>query len=672
MSKVAIALLAVIALLLLVQIIDRSREPGQLKKVLQASESAAAAQERVVNELKVLREELARRPAVATGAAVPAAPAAPTVSDATRDGVPRLSGNFLKPADGSHFDPAKVGGMLVEFERPPQTLNPYLENLASASAARSYMSDGLCDQHPAHPDLWYESLALSVEISDQWRSYTFRLRPGVKWHRPTLAVDGKHAWLDKDVPLTAHDFVFALAVIRNPDVDCPHLKGYYENVVKAEALDDLTFRLTWKESEYTNIDGSLGLTPLPRHIYGAYEDGTPIPPEKIGAVYNKHWFDEAHQFCGTGQYRLESFEPGKSLVLRREPSYWGKGLHLERIKWDGSVVQPDPQLTAFKNGQVHIQGLLPQQFKSEILDGRESRFAKPVAGDPKAGRAGAFGWERVRGTSYAYIGWNMRRPIFADVQVRQALALCFPKQRMIEEVWLGLGRPQFGPDHPDSPYYAADLPRFDFAPAEATAKLAAAGWKDTDGDGWLDKELAGKRTALRFRIAYYAASPIWQNILAIYRDELKKIGVELSPDPIEDTEWERRMDNKDFDGMCAGWQIGLDADYVQLWHSKGADEPKSSNHCGFRDERVDELSQKLRRTFDMPERKRIAADIQRIIAEQQPYVFIRSGEGIFAWQNRPAAAGDKRELLGGVVEGFEKLHPLRNRMRHYWHITTGP
>ncbi len=676
MSKVAIALLAVVALLLVVQIIDRSREPAQLKAVQEASERAANAQERMVGELMALRQELAQRPAATATTAttsVQVAQASTTQpDDASRDGVPRQGGNFLKPSDSSHFDAAKVGGKLVEFERPPQSLNPYLENLASASAARGYMSDGLCDQHPAHPDQWYEGLAVAVEISDVWRSYTFRLRPGVRWHRPLLARGGKHAWLDRDVPLTAHDFVFALDIIRNPDVDCPHLKGYFENVVKAEALDDLTLRITWKESEYTNIDGSLGLTPLPKHIYGAYEDGSPIPVEKVGAVFNKHWFDEAHQFCGTGQYRLELFEPGKRLILQRDQGYWGKGLHLDRMEWDGSVVQPDPQLTAFKNGQVHIQGLLPQQYKSEILDGRETRFAKAVAGDPKAGRGGAFGWERVRGTSYNYIGWNMRRPIFADKQVRQSLALAFPKQRIIDEVFLGLGRPHYGPVHPDSPYYSPDLPHFDFDPAAAATRLADAGWKDSDGDGWLDKDLNGKRTALRFRVAYYAAGTLWQNILAIYRDELKKIGVELSPDPIEDTEWERRMDNKDFDGMCAGWVMDLDADFVQLWHSKGADEPKSSNHCGFRDARVDELSLQLRRTFEIGERKRIAAEIQKLISEAQPYVFIRSGEGIFAWQNRPAKPGDKRELLGGVVDGFEKLHPLRNRQRHYWHITPGP
>ncbi|MBN8524937.1 MAG: hypothetical protein J0M02_06365 [Planctomycetes bacterium] len=668
MVKVAIALLTAVALLLVVQIIDRSREPAQLKAVLDASERAASAQERMLLELKSLREELARRPAAAPTAAATAS----TDAGGRRDGVPREGGNFLLAPDTSHFDPAKVGGRLVEFERPPQSLNPLLENLASASAARGYMNDGLCDSHPAHPDLWYEGLAESVVIADGWRRFTFRIRPGVVWHRPAMARDGRHAWLDRDVELTAKDFAFAIDLIRNGDVDCPHLKGYYENVASARALDDRTFELVWKESEYTNIDGSLGLTPLPSHIYGRYEDGSEIPPEKLGAVFNKHWFDEAHQFVGTGMYMLESFEPGKSLELLRNPRYWSKGLHVDRMAWDGSVVQPDAQLTAFKNGQVHFQGLLPAQYKSEILDGRENRFAKPVANDPTAGRTGAFGWERVRGTSYAYIGWNMRRPIFADQRVRQALTLAFPKQRIIDEVFLGLGRPQYGPIHPDSPYAATDLPRFDFDPAVARQRLAEAGWKDSDGDGWLDREIAGQRTPLRFRIAYYAAGTLWQNILAIYRDNLKPLGIDMTPDPIEDTEWERRMDNKDFDGMCAGWQMDLDADFVQLWHSKGADEPKSSNHCGFRDQRVDELSLQLRRTFDRDERIRIAREVQRLIAEAQPYVFIRSGEGIFAWQNGRSGPADRRDLLGGVVTGFERLHPLRNRTRLYWTIDRAP
>lgn len=673
MPKLLAGLAIVIGFLLIVQIVDRHREPQQLKAVFDEMRTLADATRAQTEEMRKLRQAFEATPRVV--AAQPTATPGVEAPAAAPDGKPKLGVNFLLPPLSDTLHAERIGGDFKEFSKTvPQTLNYLLNNLADISTANGLMNDTLCDQDLTSPDLWRAALAESVVVSDEWKTFTFRLRPGVRWHVPPLAKEPGFTWLAEEREVTAADFVLRLDLIRNPDVQCPALKGYYETCTGAKAVDDRTLVVTWAKSEYTNLDATLGLSPYPSHVYTRNADGSPIPAHQVGVVFNRHWFDERQQFVGCGAFRLDRFEPGKTLRFARNDGYWGAGFHFRSLTWDGTVMQDDPQLVAFKNGQVHIQSLLPTQYKSEILDRKEPRFAAPVTDDPKAGRAGPFGWERFRGTSYRYVGWNMRRPQFADRETRHALAYAFPRQRVIDEVFIGLGRPQIGTIHPDSPYAPKGLERFDHDPAKAKALLAQAGWADRDGDGWLDRPGPdGKSVALRFKVTHFAASASWINMLAIYRDTLKQLGVELASDPVEGNEWDRRMGEKDFDGICAGWSIGLDADYVQLWHSKYADEPKSSNHCGLKNAELDQLADDLRATFELDRRKAVVQRIERILWSEMPYLFISSGEGVIAWQNRKADGNDLRsEFLGGVSAGLDRWHPLYNRSRPTWYITATP
>jgi peptide/nickel transport system substrate-binding protein len=666
MPKAVVALLAAVALLLAILILDRWRQPAQLQAVMQAAERAATAQERMLLELKAMREELARRPAATAAAAAEPASSA-SASAGQRDGKPRLGANFLKPYDRSHFHPAWVGGTLRDFNETPKGFNPIVENSSNAGAAQNLVNDSLCMTHPASPQLWSECLAEAVVVSDDWKIYTFRLRPGVLWQRPVCARQGEYAWLDRDVPLTASDFVFYVEMVKNAEVECPQLKSYYDDLERAEAPDDLTLVLRWKKKVFTSMTSSFSMSPLPRHIYARNRDGSPIAANAIGTVFNKHWFDDQGGIVGVGGYILELNESDKLMRFRRNPSYWGAPLHFDAIEWDAEVKLPDPQLVAFKNGQVHSHGLTPTQWKSQILDGSEPRFAKVDPANPTAGRGGELGWEKVKSHAYSYIGWNLRRPIFADKRTRQALAHAMPKQRLIDEVWFGLGRPQIGPIHLDNPYFNTALTDFAFDPGKAKALLAAAGWSDSDGDGWLDREIDGKRVALRIKLKFIANRPTWEAGLLVYRDELKRLGVDLQTETYEWKELLRIYEEKDFDAVVGGWSLGeLEPDFVQIWHSSTADQPRSSNHVGFKNARVDELAMRLRETFEPEARAPIITEIQAIIFDEQPYLFFMSSGGVFVWQNHGKPAKDR--WLAGVTDGFDAYHPLFNRTQLLWHF----
>jgi len=680
MNSLKVVLLAVVAVLLLIAVIDRAREAQPLiilrdslsnlqqsVDLLQNTTNAQAAQ------LRQLQVQLAERPVAApvTGGSAPpiTAPAvipASVADAAAQDGNPKLGVNFLLPYDASYYHPEWLGGTLHEFETTPKLLNPLIDQSSITQDLWATVNDSLCDRPATHPEQWSQSLATSVVISNDYKTYTFTIRHGVMWQRPELAKRKEFAWLDKDVELTADDFKFYVDLVLDPAVDCPSQRNYYDDVDHAEVVDRYTFRLVWKKKVYTSLAASLGISPIPRHIYMMNADGSPIPTGQIGISFNQSWFDREHGMVGVGKYILSSFVPDKVISLRRNPSYWGVGLHFENLDYILDVKQPDAQLTAFKNGQVQDHGLTPIEYKSEILDHKEPRFAAIDPANPAAGQGGDLGWQKSKSLSFSYVGWNMRHAPFDDVRVRQAMSYAFPKLRIINQVYYGLGTPVLSDVPPGSQYLNTDLEPYAFNLGKARALLAAAGWTDADGTGVLSKVIDGHAQKFIVKVKYIANRPEWDNALALYKTELSKVGVELDLLPLEWKELMRVYESKDFEAVVGGWSMGLDIDYFQLWHSSQADVQGGSNTCGFKDPEVDRLAEKLRETFDTAERIAIVKQLQQIINQQQPYTFFRSGEGIFVWQNKGPPAQDR--YLDGVVYGLDHLNPLFNRTPLYWHF----
>lgn len=670
MNAVKWTLLIATAALLIYMAVDRWRQPQQLLKVSESVDRLELALQELSRTQKQLAEAMARQP-VAVPAGTPTTPTqveTRVVDPKVQDGNPKLGVNFLMPYDRSFYRPEWQGGTLKLFEDTPRRLNPLIDNSATSHRLYAMCTDSLCDRPATHPEQWSESLATSVVISDDYKVYTFVLRKGVKWHRPTIAQQPQYAWLAKDVELTAADFKFAVDLILDPAVDCPSLRSYYEEIDKAEVIDDYTLRLVWKKKTYNSLSASLGLSPLPRHIYARNSDGSPVPADKLGVTFNQHWFDELRGVVGVGAYTLAAYEPDKMLLVRRNPDYWGVLYHFDAIEWNLEVKKDDAELIAFKNGQVHYHGLVPNYYKSEVLDRKEPRFAAYDPNNPKAGRAGELGWERGKRMAFSYLGWNMRREPFNDKRVRQAMSHALPKERIIRDVFFGLGQPVLSDVPPGSQYQNTDLKPYEFDLDKAKALLAEAGWKDTDGDGILDHTTNGVKRDFRFIMKYFANTPTFDNLLLIYKNELRKIGIDMDPKPYEWKELMRVYEDKDFDAVVGQWQMDWDMDYYQLWHSSQAEVQGGSNHCGFVNKRVDDLAIKLRETFETQERVAIVKEIQAIIHDEQPYTFLISSEGILVWQNRGRSAKD--QYLDGVDQSLDLLHPLTRTVdrRMYWHF----
>jgi peptide/nickel transport system substrate-binding protein len=531
--------------------------------------------------------------------------------------------NFFKkpdtawPAPGASLDGSILRGWATG---DPKGFNPLLENSAyNIEYVELYASESPGARNVwTNPDVWYGDSAYRVEITDDYKRFTIYLKPGHRWHRPAGVnlEDPRYAWLKKEQQVTAHDYVFTLDMILNPQVESGPTRNYYQELESWKALDDYTLELLWKKKQFTNLAQSLLLPPLPKFLYAADQDGKPFPKETLGLRFNQHWYNNK-AYLGSGPYRMESYEPGSKITLARNDQYAGTKPAIKSFVYP---VYTDPQQTLLKlkAHEVNVGELMPTQYYDEI---------QQYEGKPKPKNSpffdGKIQCNKVPDAAFRYIGWNADRPIFADKRVRRAMTHAFDRPRILEKVYRGLGTLTTGPFAPDGPYSDPSVQPLPFDLEASKRLLAEAGWSDSDGDGLLDKVLRPGEPRKKFEFTFVvpatASEPL--TLANILRDDLLKIGVKMN---IESAEWSlflKRMDEKNFDGYVAAWTTGWDPDLFQIWHSSQADVPKGSNRVGFRSKEADRIIEGLRNEFDMGKRKALAHEFHRLVAEEQPYSF---------------------------------------------------
>lgn len=584
-------------------------------------ESRFIAQEQQVRALGEATDRLAAR-----GVHVAEAAGA-TPSDAPPPGVKFLHPdvpNFFKPKETHWPAPgANTEGVLVRGwdTGDPKGFNPLLESSAyGTELIENYVAYPLGGMNAwTNPSDWHGEMAYRAEITDDYKEFTFYLRPGVKWPAPVGVKqdDPAHAWLKGEHPVTAEDFVFALDMILNPQVESGPNRNYYSNLETAKALDATTLVLRWKRKEFNNLAQSMVVEPLPRFIYEYDEHGVRFPKETVGANLNQHWFNNKG-FVGAGPFTMTRYEPGSKIVLERNDAFPGEKPAIKRIVYP-IYTDPTQTLLKLKAHELNVGELYAGQYREEILQYKQS--GHPPKDSPFFD--GRILCEPVQASSYRYIGWNADRPYFADKRVRRAMTMAFDRKRILESVWMNLGTLVTGPFPPGAPSNDPSVQPIPFDLDGAKKLLAEAGWTDTDGDGLVDKALRPGEPRKPFEFTFLVAlGPKETMVLAnILRDDLLKIGVKMN---LETAEWSlflKRMDEKNFDAYAAAWTVGWDDDLYQIWHSSQADVAKGSNRVGFRNKEADHIIETLRQTFEPAERIKLLRAFHRILADEQPYSF---------------------------------------------------
>ncbi|OPY86468.1 MAG: Oligopeptide-binding protein AppA precursor [Syntrophus sp. PtaU1.Bin208] len=414
-------------------------------------------------------------------------------------------------------------------------------------------------------------LAESWDISPDGLIITFHLRPNVRWH------DGH--------PFSAEDVVFTYQLTIDPKTPTAYA-GDFLKVKKAEALDAHTFRVTY-DKPFAPALMSWGSAILPKHLL-AGQDITKTPL--------------ARKPIGTGPYKFKEWVTGQKIVLVSNPDYFEGRPYI-----DGYIMRIIPDMATMflelRAGGIDRMGLTPLQYSRQTENPLFRREYNKF---------------RYLSFTYTFVGYNLKNPLFADRRVRQALTLAIDKEEIIQGVLLGLGQPSTGPFKPGTWAYNPKVMPFPHDPAKARALLAEAGWRDTNGDGILDRN--GQPFA--FELLVNQGNEVRSKCAEIIQRRLAEIGISVKIRVVEWAAFVNDFINKRrFDATILGWSIPLDPDLYDVWHSSKTG-PQELNFTSFKNEEVDRLLEKGRGAFDLKERKKTYDRIQEILAEEQPYTFL--------------------------------------------------
>lgn len=447
-------------------------------------------------------------------------------------------------------------------------LNPLVSTTRGASDVEGLLFLGLTRTNPdfSHAPL----LAKSWEFSPDHLELTFKLRDDVYWH------DG--------VKTTAHDVKFTHERAIDPAIGWSAIK-WKEHLKDVVVVDDYTVKFIFtRVYPYQLMDASVGEI-LPKHLL-----------EKVPAA---EWKSAAFNRnpVGNGPYKFKEWKAQSHIVVEANDRYFMGRPPLDRIIFK---VIPDQEnlILQLKSQQIDLMEMVPPKFFQDL-----SRVPH-LQGYVYPSRA------------YGYIGWNLKNPLFQSRKVRQALTHAINRQEIIDSVLFGFGEICKGPVHPIIWAHKPDVPDFPYNPERARQLLAEEGWKDTDGDGWLDQ--GGRR--FEFTLKTNKGNQIREDICVIVQDQLKKVGIKVNPTLLEWTIFSEDLNKKNFEAAVAGWSVGLKMDLTTMWHSKSI--PDKFNFVSYSNPEVDRLIEEAQFEMDREKARAMWHRAQDLIAEDQPYTFL--------------------------------------------------
>ncbi len=504
----------------------------------------------------------------------------------------RAEGGSPAPAAGPGPGEVVEGDWLVDrLSAEPATLNPITATDAYATDVNAWVYETLLERDRDTLQL-KGLLAESWQVSPDHLTYTFTLRPGVRFHDGT--------------PLTARDVKFTYDKARDPKVDAPHLQNYYQDLVRVEAVSDREVRFTCARPYYKMLDMLGGLEILPAHLW---EQGD----------FNSHPAGRAP--VGSGPYRFLRWDTGKEVVLERNPDYWGRKPAFRRMVFK-VVTDENSALQLLKRHDLDLMALTPVQWVKQT------------------GTA-AFGEEFTKLQyflpGYSYIGWNSRRAVFSDPRVRRALTQLLDRETILKTLRFGFGKVVSGPMFYETAEYDRAIEPWPYDRQAAAALLDEAGWRKGK-DGLRAKE--GK--PFRFEFTYTSGSTFAEQLGTVLKESLRKEGIEVSLRPLEWATFIKGLDERAFDAAVLSWSLPVEQDPYQVWHSSQV--KAGSNFVGFADPEADRLIEQARTEFDREKRIALYRRFHRIVHQQQPYTFLFMSESLVAVDKR--FAGVKVHKLG--------------------------
>jgi peptide/nickel transport system substrate-binding protein len=470
-------------------------------------------------------------------------------------------------------------GVLGTFD----SLNPFVVKGIAPPYIRGYVVESLLARGYDEPFTLYGLLADRVETDDARSFVTFHIDPAAAFS------DGK--------PVTAEDVIFSWQLLR--DKGRPNFRIYYAKVKKADAIDARTVRFDLTDSDDRELPLILGLMPiLAKHAIDPekFEETTFAPP------------------VATGPYVVADVNAGRSLTLKRNPDYWGRDRAINRGLWNFDEIRID----FFRDANAHFEA-----FARGLYDVRSEHDAGrwETAYDVPALREGRFVKEAYqtglpKGLS-AFI-FNTRRPVFADIRVREALTLLFDAEwvnqnfffnryrrtasyyegselsahgRPADAIERGLLKPFPGAVRADVLEGQWSPPKTDGSGRDRATLRRALGLLREAGWDLVGTELRSRKTGQPFVFEFLVTNKEQERLAIVYGQHLKRAGIAANLRVVDAVQYDRRRIAFDFDMIEYRWDQSLSPGNEQAfyWGSEAADQHGTRNYMGVKSPAIDAL-----------------------------------------------------------------------------------
>ncbi|WP_260286672.1 ABC transporter substrate-binding protein [Peribacillus aracenensis] len=355
-------------------------------------------------------------------------------------------------------------------------------------------------------------LATSYKVNEDGKVWTVNIRKDVKFS------DGE--------PLTADDVVFTFETATN-NGSVVDLNG----MDKVEAINDYTVKFTLKDPQSTFVNSLVGTGIVPKHAYGA---------------------DYAENPIGSGPYQLVQWDKGQQLIIKVNPEYYGKKSYFKKITF--LFLNEDASFAAAQAGKVDL-AYIPAAFSNQEVPGMRLESVKTVDN-----RGIVFPF--VKSGDFTEDGLPIGNDVTADPAIRHAINIAVDRKALVDGVLEGRGTPAYT-SVDGLPWWNPDTTIKDADFDGARKLLKKAGWKDTDGDGILEKD----SLKAEFTLYYLASDAIRQSLAISVADMIKPLGIQIK---VEGGSWDIIEKKMYSNAVLLGWGSHDPHEMYNIYSSKFA------------------------------------------------------------------------------------------------------
>jgi peptide/nickel transport system substrate-binding protein len=452
--------------------------------------------------------------------------------------------------------PVPAGSVTFLIETTPTNLDPRI-----GTDAQSQRLDGLMFSSLVERDA---NMNVTGDLAERWEmpdplTYIFHLRSGVQFH------DGR--------ALTSADVKFTFDSMITGAIQSPK-RGAFRMVKLVEAPDPLTVIFHLSEP-YASFPWS-----LVRPAVG-------IVPAGSGADFAQHPI-------GSGPFQFESARQDDEIILRRNSKYFHGVPNIDRVQFR---IVPDAVVRALElrkgSADLEFNSLTPDMVA--VLAHTQNL---EVAEQP--------------GTILTYLAFNCQDPILSQTKIRQALAYATDRETMVKTLLRGQARVADGLLPPSNWAYEPDMRRYAYAPARAESLLDEAGYPRRGNS------VTGTRMKLTIKTSTDQNTRL---IATVLQDEWRRVGIDLEILPLEFATLFSDVTRGSFQIYTLRW-VGAnnDPDIFEYVFSSKKIPPAGANRGRYRNAQLDALVDQGRVESDSAKRKAIFSQVQKLIAEDEPYL----------------------------------------------------